>query len=153
MNKKLMAVAVAGALAAPAAVFAQASSVQIYGRLNAGIDQYQDKGASTPGSNGGGLANRTRIFDSSSRLGFRGTEDLGNGLKAIFLIESGFMPQNGVTFGRGEAARLPEAFGKPAFVLTERSHGNLRPPCTITNIRAGIAPRIWMVVRPFHGKI
>ena len=95
MNKKLMAVAVAGALAAPAAVFAQASSVQIYGRLNVGIDQFQDKGASTPGSNGGGLANRTRIYDSSSRLGFRGTEDLGNGLKAIFLIESGFNADNG----------------------------------------------------------
>jgi arylsulfatase A-like enzyme len=38
-----------------------------------------------------------------------------------FLIESGFTPQNGVTFGRGEAARLPEAFGKPAFVAREAS--------------------------------
>jgi len=33
MNKKLMAVAVAGALAAPALAFAQASTVQIYGKL------------------------------------------------------------------------------------------------------------------------
>ena len=40
MNKKLMAVAVAGALAAPAAVFAQASNVQIYGKLNLGFDNY-----------------------------------------------------------------------------------------------------------------
>ena len=31
------------------------------------------------------------------------------------------MPQNGVTFGRGEAARLPEVFGKPAFVAREAS--------------------------------
>jgi arylsulfatase A-like enzyme len=38
-----------------------------------------------------------------------------------FLIEAGFTPQNGVTFGRGEAARLPEAFGKPAFVGREAS--------------------------------
>ena len=38
-----------------------------------------------------------------------------------FLIEAGFMPQNGVTFGRGEAARLPEVFGKPAFVAREAS--------------------------------
>ena len=33
MNKKLMAVAVAGALAAPAVAFAQASTVQIYGGM------------------------------------------------------------------------------------------------------------------------
>jgi arylsulfatase A-like enzyme len=38
-----------------------------------------------------------------------------------FLIEAGFTPQNGVTFGRGEAARLPEPFGKPAFVAREAS--------------------------------
>ena len=45
MNKKLMAVAVAGALAAPAVAFAQASSVQIYGRANLGIDTWQATGA------------------------------------------------------------------------------------------------------------
>jgi arylsulfatase A-like enzyme len=38
-----------------------------------------------------------------------------------FLLENGFTPQNGVTFGRGEAARLPEAYGKPAFVAAEAS--------------------------------
>lgn len=38
-----------------------------------------------------------------------------------FLIEAGFSPQNRVTFGRGEAARLPEAFGKPAFVARAAS--------------------------------
>ena len=46
MNKKLMALAVAGALAAPAAALAQ---VQIYGRANLGIDRYEATGA-TAGS-------------------------------------------------------------------------------------------------------
>jgi len=87
MNKKLMAVAVAGALAAPAAAFAQASSVQIYGRANLGIDTWSATGA-TAGS-ASDLKSRTRIYDSGSRIGVRGTEDLGGGLKALFVIESG----------------------------------------------------------------
>jgi len=33
-----------------------------------------------------------------------------------WLVENGFEPRNGRTFGRGEAARLPEAFSKPAYL-------------------------------------
>jgi len=102
MNRKLMAVAVAGALAAPAVAFAQASSVQIYGRANLGVDSYSATGA-TAGSSAD-LKSRTRVFDSSSRLGFRGEEALGNGLKAIFLMESGVNIDNGGTTGQSGAA-------------------------------------------------
>ena len=128
MNKKLMAVAVAGALAAPAMVFAQASSVQIYGRLNAGLDNYEAKGASLPASAGGGLASRMRVYDSSSRLGFRGTEDLGNGLKAIFLIESGFNADNGTAqVGQGGQANTSTGFlaSRVAHVGLDSSWGTL----------------------------
>lgn len=38
-----------------------------------------------------------------------------------FLLENGFRPKNGETFSRGEAARLPEAFGKPAFLARTAS--------------------------------
>ena len=38
-----------------------------------------------------------------------------------FLIENGLTPQNGPTFGRGESARLPEEFGKPAYLAGEAS--------------------------------
>ncbi len=38
-----------------------------------------------------------------------------------FLLRNGFTPANGRRFGRGEAARLPEAFGKPAFLAQEAS--------------------------------
>ncbi len=92
MNKKVMALAVAGVLAAPAA-FAQTSNVQLYGRAVLGIDTL--RGAD--GCDASGPAQRRRrrsrgrirIFDNSSRVGLRGTEDLGNGLKAIFQIETG----------------------------------------------------------------
>lgn len=93
MNKKLMAVAVAGALAVPVMAFAQASNVQIYGRVNSGFDNYRSSGAT------GGTAvdqkSRYRVFDFGSRLGFRGTENLGGGLNAVFLIESGFNADSG----------------------------------------------------------
>jgi len=38
-----------------------------------------------------------------------------------FLIANGFTPKSGVTFSRGEATRLPEEFGKPAFLAREAS--------------------------------
>ena len=109
MNKKLMAVAVAGALAAPVTAFAQASNVQIYGRINTGWDNYSATGSSTTyATTGGGAAgdfrSRARVFDSGSRFGVRGTEDLGNGLKAIFQIESGVNIDTGTVNGQSAAA-------------------------------------------------
>ena len=102
MNKKLMAVAVAGALAAPAAVFAQASNVQIYGKLNLGLDNYSATG-STAGA-AGDFKSRYRVYDSSSRLGFRGTENLGGGLNAVFLMESGVAVDTGAATSQNGGA-------------------------------------------------
>ena len=113
MNKKLMAVAVAGALAAPAVAFAQASNVQIYGRANLGIDVYQAAGASNiPNAAGTVLTqgttldwkSRTRVYDSGSRFGLRGEENLGGGLKAIFLMENGVAMDNGSGNGQNNNA-------------------------------------------------
>ncbi|MBI4290279.1 MAG: porin, partial [Betaproteobacteria bacterium] len=44
MKEKVLALALAGALA-PAAAFAQASNVQIYGRANLGLDNYSATGS------------------------------------------------------------------------------------------------------------
>lgn len=102
MKKHPMIAAVVVALAAPGAAFAQASNVQIYGRANVGLDSYSATGA-TAGS-AAEFRSRTRVFDSGSRLGLRGTEDLGNGLKAIFQIESGVNIDNGSNLGQSGAA-------------------------------------------------
>lgn len=101
MNKKLMAVAVAGALAVPAVAFAQASSVQIYGRANLGIDTQSATGATAANAD---FKSRTRIFDSGSRLGVRGTENLGGGLQALFQIESGASLDTGSALGQAGTA-------------------------------------------------
>ena len=95
MQKKLIALAVAGL--ASTAAFAQ-TNVTIYGIVDYGYSYRFDAknfpdqlGAPTPNSqsqlNGG--------QQSGNRLGFKGTEDLGNGLKAIFVLEQGFMLDTG----------------------------------------------------------
>src|SRR3954462_5450954 len=100
MQKKLMALAVAGALSAPVAAFAQASNVQIYGRANVGVDNYEAKGATAANAD---FKGRMRVFDQGSRLGVRGTEDLGGGLKALFQIESGVNIDSGSANGQNGA--------------------------------------------------
>ncbi len=102
MNKKLMAIAVAGALGAPAAAFAQASNYQIYGRGNAGLDNWQAKGSAAGAA--GDFKSRWRVYDSGSRLGVRGSEDLGGGMKALFVIESGVNLDNGSGNGQSNTA-------------------------------------------------
>lgn len=81
MKKSLIALAV---LAAAGTSFAQ-STVTLSGKMNIGIAKTGDaKAALTGGADG-----------SDSRIIFRGTEDLGGGLKANFHAETGFKPDTG----------------------------------------------------------
>jgi predicted porin len=85
MNKKLLAVAVAGAFVAPAAALAQSSTVQVYGKATVEYG-YADQGNSTATV---GRPN-TDIFQTpgGSAVGFRGEEKLGGGLSAWFQCET-----------------------------------------------------------------
>lgn len=87
MKKTLLAVAVAAAL--PAVAFAQ-TNVTLYGIADVGVG-WGDSGASGKSStmfvNSG--------IQSTSRLGIRGSEDLGNGLKATFNLEQGVLWDTG----------------------------------------------------------
>ena len=97
MNKKLVAVAVAGLLAAPLAAQAQTANVTLYGRLNITMEAVngQQVQAELPAS--AAPVNRTvyRLSSNSSRLGVRGSESLGGGLSAIFQIESSINGDSG----------------------------------------------------------
>lgn len=84
MNKKLMALAVSGALFAPAVAMAQAANVTVYGIMDADFEVVS--ASSAPG--GVSIASRNKVSSNSSRLGFRGEEPLGNGMSAWFQIES-----------------------------------------------------------------
>jgi predicted porin len=95
MNKKLVAVAVAGVLAAPLAAQAQTANVTLYGRLNVTMEAVR---GNAPDPNPPvSVANRTvyRVSSNSSRLGVRGSEALGGGLSAIFQIESNVSADTG----------------------------------------------------------
>lgn len=77
MNRKLIAVAVAGAMGLPALAVAQ-STVQIYGRIHTEMTFTKQGGVSEDQQGNAG----------GSNIGFRGTERLANGLNAWFQAES-----------------------------------------------------------------
>jgi predicted porin len=89
MNKKLVAVAVAGLLAAPLAAQAQTANVTLYGRLNLTMEAVNGQAVDPNLPPGSAPVNRTlyRVNSNSSRIGVRGSETLGGGLSAIFQIE------------------------------------------------------------------
>jgi predicted porin len=106
MNKKLIALAIAGASVVPAAMAQTANPVTLYGRVYVTVESVEADGA-------GGYDQRMRIEDQSSLLGVRGTEDLGGGLKAFFQLETAFRPDsNNTTFAaRNSAVGLQGGFG------------------------------------------
>lgn len=95
MKKTLIALAV---LAASGAAMAQ-SSVSIYGIVDAAI--HKDKNADAAMIDGA---------VDSSRIGFKGTEDLGGGLKAHFVLEQG------LKIDTGAAANATQAFSRESSV-------------------------------------
>ncbi|WP_426100828.1 porin [Massilia sp. TSP1-1-2] len=106
MQVKLLAAVVFASL--PLAASAQ-SSVTVYGVMDAAI-AHEDTGAPNGSRNVVNSGNQ-----SSSRLGFKGTEDLGNGLKAMFNIEAGVALDTGASdtalFGRRSVVGLSGGFG------------------------------------------
>ncbi len=95
------------------AAYAQ-SSVTLYGVVDAGIEY-----ASNAGRAGNNLFRLSSGNESGSRWGLRGTEDLGGGLKAVFVLESGFDLDTG---NSGQSGRL---FGRNAYIGTESRYGTV----------------------------
>src|SRR5438132_2670616 len=92
MNKKLMAVAVAGALTAPGLAVAQVGGspgVSLYGRLDTGV---MIQKFSSDGTGAIPELKKNDIFSPGNALGFRGREDLGGGTAAWFQLETGVWP-------------------------------------------------------------
>jgi predicted porin len=115
MKKTLLATAVLGSLSLGA--HAQ-SSVTLYGVIDAGISYVNNAKTATGGHDS--LVKYDDGVAQGSRWGLRGTEDLGGGLKALFVLESGFNSGTGA-LGQGGAM-----FGRQAYVgLSQNGVGSL----------------------------
>jgi len=111
MKFKLLAISAATLAAANS--YAQ-SSVTLYGVVDAGIE-YLNKAAPSakgvaPSTKGKSLWALQSGNQSGSRWGLRGVEDLGGGLKGVFVLESGF------TADDGQMAQGGRLFGRSAYV-------------------------------------
>ncbi|WGS49487.1 porin [Paraburkholderia sp. D15] len=111
MKKSLLALAALGAFAGVA--HAQ-SSVTLYGIIDEGFNMTTNVKTPTGGQH---LYNLSSGVLQGSRWGLRGTEDLGGGLKAVFVLENGFdvnsgkLGQGGLMFGRQAYVGLSSQFG------------------------------------------
>ncbi len=134
MNKKLIAVAVAGALGAPGVALAQASTVQIYGTIVLNY-QYLDSGGFTPPNAAGTAKMKTDVVNShDSGLGFKGEERLGGGLTGWFQCESTIDVSGaglGAWCGRNSAFGMKGGFGNAYVGIWDTpmkiAMGNFRP--------------------------
>lgn len=93
MKKSLFALAAVGAFAGAAQA---QSSVTVYGIIDAGYIGGNVRGTTgnSAGTARGTYSNIGSSAESTSRLGFRGTEDLGGGMSAFFTLETGLQPTN-----------------------------------------------------------
>ncbi|MDN7182536.1 porin [Caballeronia sp. SEWSISQ10-4 2] len=89
------------------------SSVTLYGLIDYGINYQSNSG-------GGRVIAGSSGIMQGSRWGFKGVEDLGGGLSAIFTLENGF------DLGKGSSLQGGLEFGRQAFVgLSSASYGTL----------------------------
>lgn len=91
------------------------AQVTVYGIVDVGIEHVTNTNAA--GDSAVKMPSLTGSFPS--RLGFRGNEDLGGGVQAVFALETGFAPDTG-TLGQGN--RL---FGRQAWVGLKGAYGTL----------------------------
>ena len=118
MKKTLAALAVLGAFAGSA----MAADVTLYGALDTGFEYFHHK---TTNFDGTSVKDDTfdmqTGWDTGNRWGLKGSEDLGNGYKVGFKLESGFngddgtMGQGSRLFGREAGLTLSGPFGSVAF--------------------------------------
>jgi predicted porin len=112
MKKLHFALAVAGALTGTA--HAQ-SAIEIYGVADMGfVRETGDVGSTDAAGN-----KMVSGAQSGTRLGFKGTEDLGNGMKALFVLETG------ISADKGGFNQNNVAFARQSFVGLQSEPGTL----------------------------
>lgn len=108
MKKSLIALACASAFAGSA----NAQSLTTYGIVDMGF-------VGESGGTAGSIDKITSGAQSGTRLGFKGTEDLGNNMKALFVLETGIAADKG-GFNQGNLA-----FARQSFIGLQSDAGTL----------------------------
>jgi predicted porin len=113
MKKSLLALAAIGLVSGAAQA---QSAVTIYGLIDTGVAYASKVGTSASGQSGSKMSVESGAINGS-RIGFKGVEDLGDGLKALFVLENGFSTdtgaaaQGGLLFGRTATVGLSGSYG------------------------------------------
>ncbi len=138
----MAAVALATAMGGLADTAQAASTVTVYGLVDLGYMNDRDDAKGT--SQGIDSGN-----ESGSRWGIRGEEELGNGLKAVFQLESGFNADNGTASGSGRLFSRWAYVGLKSATLGElrlgrqwvlgRDWGGVASPFSIAWSRSGLS--------------
>jgi predicted porin len=122
MKNNILALSILSAIAG----LAQAqSAVTIYGIVDAGLVNER----------GGAAGNVTRVSSgvaSASRIGFRGTEDLGNGLSAVFVLETGARIDTGEVDSSGTIFNRQAYVGLKSATLGSLTLGRQYTPLYLT---------------------
>lgn len=143
--KQLKTIAIVGATLVAGPVMAQ-SSVTLYGIVDDAV-LYQSSSAAL-GSNAGGKSNvqLSSGFWAGSRFGFKGTEDLGGGVRTLFQLENGFSTNSGAALQGGLE------FGRIASVgISSGKYGTLtagRQYSPYLTLLSPYAQGKWMTIHP-----
>ncbi|MEQ1525255.1 MAG: porin [Gallionella sp.] len=110
MNKKIVALAIAATFTTPA--FADAGNVTWYGKVYLNAESVKNDKNVAPAKD-----SALRVLSNTSRLGIKGSEDLGNGMNGIFQYEAQVDAAGATNNGFGSATRntgvgLEGGFGK-----------------------------------------
>jgi predicted porin len=129
---------VAAAACAAAGVACAQTSVQVFGVLDTAVTY-----ATGSGHGSTHKWQLTNSGNSFSRLGFRGTEDLGGGLAAGFWLEAGLQSDNGTGFNSNTNNQASGAAGPGAITFNRRSTVSFSGPFGELRLGRDYTPTFW----------
>jgi predicted porin len=131
MKKSLIALA---ALAATGAAFAQ-SSVTLFGVVDLAYENVK--------TNAGRISGISPSANSSSRLGFRGVEDLGGGMSASFWLEAALAPNSGIGSSGTTTTNQSSNITAGGLTFNRRSTVSLSGPFGELRVGRDYTPTFW----------
>ncbi|MDX1667935.1 MAG: porin, partial [Limnobacter sp.] len=122
MNKKLLAAALGVAFAAP--VFADSTNLTLYGRVHTSVETSSTDSTSAVAAGQFERGGSYNIDGNSSRLGVKGSEDLGGGLSLVFAYEFSVNSDTGGGINAGRHAYVGFKGSYGTVVVGQTDGGN-----------------------------